>query len=71
MHFDFIQNLSAMKTLPNHDVINYPLDSSSFLGALRWWSSSLHLRDVMIRMTLWRVLEMQLKLLVLTSLLME
>lgn len=38
--FDFIQNLSAMKTLPNHVVMNYPLDSASFLGALRWWPSS-------------------------------
>jgi len=38
--FDFIQNLGAMKALPNHVVMNYPLDSPSFLGSLRWWPSS-------------------------------
>ena len=35
--FDFIQNLGFMDTLPHHVVMNFPLDSSSFLGALRWW----------------------------------
>lgn len=35
--FDFIQNLGMMEKLPNHVVMNFPLDSASFLGALRWW----------------------------------
>jgi tRNA (guanine37-N1)-methyltransferase len=35
--FDFIQNLGNMDTLPHHVVMNFPLDSASFLGALRWW----------------------------------
>lgn len=35
--FDFIQNLGYMDILPHHVVMNFPLDSASFLGALRWW----------------------------------
>jgi tRNA (guanine37-N1)-methyltransferase len=35
--FDFIQNLGYMDDLPHHVVMNFPLDSASFLGALRWW----------------------------------
>lgn len=35
--FDFIQDLGNMDRLPHHVVMNFPLDSPSFLGALRWW----------------------------------
>lgn len=35
--FDFIQNLGAMESLPHHVVMNFPLHSTGFLGALRWW----------------------------------
>ena len=38
--FDFIQNLGSLPTLPHHVVMNYPLDSASFLGAFRWWPKS-------------------------------
>ena len=38
--FDFIQNLGSLPELPDHVVMNYPLDSSSFLGAFRWWPAS-------------------------------
>jgi tRNA (guanine37-N1)-methyltransferase len=38
--FDFIQGLGNLPTLPHHVVMNFPLDSTSFLGALRWWPSS-------------------------------
>ncbi len=38
--FDFIQNLGSLPNLPHHVVMNYPLDSASFLGAFRWWSAS-------------------------------
>jgi tRNA (guanine37-N1)-methyltransferase len=38
--FDFIQGLGNLPTLPHHVVMNFPLDSPSFLGALRWWPSS-------------------------------
>jgi tRNA (guanine37-N1)-methyltransferase len=38
--FDFIQNLSSLSVLPHHVVMNYPLDSASFLGAFRWWPAS-------------------------------
>ena len=37
--FAFLQNVGSMNPLPNHIVMNYPLDSISFLGALRWWPS--------------------------------
>ena len=37
--FDFIQNLSLIPSLPDHLVMNYPLDSADFLGSLRWWPS--------------------------------
>lgn len=44
--FDFIQNLGSLPTLPHHVVMNYPLDSASFLGAFRWWPvSDLKSRD--------------------------
>lgn len=36
--FDFIQNLGNLKEFPHHVVMNFPLDSPSFLGALRWWT---------------------------------
>lgn len=36
--FDFIQNLGNMEGLPHHVVMNFPLDSPSFLVALRWWT---------------------------------
>lgn len=35
--FDFIQNLGTFETFPHHVVMNFPLESTSFLGALRWW----------------------------------
>ena len=35
--FDFIQNLGELYALPHHVVMNFPLDSPSFLAALRWW----------------------------------
>ena len=35
--FHFIQNLGNMDTLPHHVVMNFPLDSPRFLGALRSW----------------------------------
>ena len=38
--FDFIQNLGSLPELPHHVVMNYPLDSPSFLGAFRWWPAS-------------------------------
>jgi tRNA (guanine37-N1)-methyltransferase len=38
--FDFIQSLGNLPTLPHHVVMNFPLESPSFLGALRWWPSS-------------------------------
>ena len=38
--FDFIQNLGLLPQLPHHIIMNYPLDSASFLGAFRWWSAS-------------------------------
>jgi tRNA G37 N-methylase Trm5 len=38
--FDFIQNLGSLPRLPHHVVMNYPLDSASFLGAFRWWPAS-------------------------------
>ena len=38
--FDFIQNLGNLETLPHHVVMNFPLDSASFLGPLRWWPVS-------------------------------
>lgn len=38
--FDFIQNLGSLAKLPHHVVMNYPLDSTSFLGAFRWWPAS-------------------------------
>lgn len=38
---EFIMNLgsSSVKQLPNHLILNFPLDSPSFLNALRWWPS--------------------------------
>ena len=38
---EFIMNLgsSSVKNLPNHLILNFPLDSPSFLNALRWWPS--------------------------------
>lgn len=37
---EFIMNLgSSVSNLPHHLILNYPLDSSSFLNALRWWPS--------------------------------
>jgi len=39
--FDFLQNLGTTQpSLPHHVLMNYPPDSTSFLGALRWWPSS-------------------------------
>lgn len=47
--FDFISELGMVSTnsdsdgrnlLPHHLLMNFPLDSPSFLGALRWWPSS-------------------------------
>eukprot|EP00557_Chaetoceros_sp_GSL56_P007742 CAMPEP_0176504892 /NCGR_PEP_ID=MMETSP0200_2-20121128/16195_1 /TAXON_ID=947934 /ORGANISM="Chaetoceros sp., Strain GSL56" /LENGTH=449 /DNA_ID=CAMNT_0017904393 /DNA_START=562 /DNA_END=1911 /DNA_ORIENTATION=+ len=35
--FDFIQNLCTLENPPQHVVMNFPLESTSFLGALRWW----------------------------------
>jgi len=37
--FDFLQNVGWMNPLPDHIVMNFPLDSIRFLGALRWWPS--------------------------------
>ena len=34
------RNGSLPSDLPHHVVLNYPLDSASFLGALRWWRPS-------------------------------
>jgi tRNA (guanine37-N1)-methyltransferase len=39
--FEFLQNVGWMNPLPNHIVMNFPLDSITFLGALRWWPSDL------------------------------
>ena len=37
---EFIMNLgSSISDLPDHLILNYPLDSPSFLNALRWWPS--------------------------------
>jgi len=39
--FDFLQNLgTTAPSLPHHVLMNYPPDSASFLGALRWWPCS-------------------------------
>jgi len=38
--FDFIQNLGGLQQKPHHVVMNYPLDSASFLGGFRWWTPS-------------------------------
>jgi len=35
--FRFIQNLGMLPMLPHHIIMNYPLDSASFLSALRGW----------------------------------
>uniref|UniRef100_A0A7S2JXL7 SAM-dependent methyltransferase TRM5/TYW2-type domain-containing protein n=1 Tax=Leptocylindrus danicus TaxID=163516 RepID=A0A7S2JXL7_9STRA len=38
---DFIRSLGTKgKTLPDHLILNYPLDSCSFLDQLRWWPSN-------------------------------
>jgi tRNA (guanine37-N1)-methyltransferase len=37
---EFIANLgTGISNLPNHLILNFPLDSASFLNALRWWPS--------------------------------
>jgi len=44
--FDFIQNLGSLPILPHHIVMNFPLDSPSFLGSLRWWPVPAHMSVV-------------------------
>lgn len=44
--FDFIQNLGTYETLPHHVVMNFPLESASFLGALRWWPAQKNMQVV-------------------------
>mmetsp|Transcript_11263 Transcript_11263/g.15881 ORF Transcript_11263/g.15881 Transcript_11263/m.15881 type:complete len:800 (+) Transcript_11263:117-2516(+) len=39
--FDFIQNLGSLPTSPDHLIMNFPLAAADFLGALRWWPTSL------------------------------
>ena len=51
--FDFIQNMGMMERLPNHVVMNYPLDSISFLGAFRWWPNSFNDGDVVTKVHLY------------------
>merc|ERR1712232_1223152 len=36
--FDFLTDVGLSgKTLPNHVIMNYPLEAPKFLSALRWW----------------------------------
>jgi len=44
--FDFIQNLGSLSRLPDHVIMNFPLDSASFLGVLRWWPVLDDMKDV-------------------------
>ena len=44
--FDFIQDLGNLSQLPDHVLMNFPLDSASFLGALRWWPVNDDMKDV-------------------------
>jgi tRNA (guanine37-N1)-methyltransferase len=36
---EFIMNLGMRSRLPDHLILNFPLDSPPFLNALRWWPS--------------------------------
>jgi tRNA G37 N-methylase Trm5 len=43
---DFIMNIgTSTSDLPHHLVLNFPLDSPSFLNALRWWPSGEKITD--------------------------
>lgn len=51
--FDFIQNMGMMERLPNHVIMNFPLDSTSFLGAFRWWPNSFQDEDIVTKVHLY------------------
>lgn len=48
--FDFIQNLCTLENPPQHVVMNFPLESTSFLGALRWWPVLEEKKSIQVRM---------------------